>query len=462
MTKRSLTITLLLFALVAAACQSATTASTVAPTAPENTEAPATTVVEGRVVETVECSSAPQDVAIVCEVYDLIQQHYVDEIDDATLAAAAVEGLRTLDGSSSDEPITCPLPSDAFLEVCSVAAGEAEDDSELAVAVIQGMAAFALDPNSTYLDPQALALLREEQGGSIQGIGALVSPEDRTLEEGNRQCSVISETCRIYVVSTIEGAPAEKAGLQRDDVIVAVDGESILGWSVDEVTATVRGPAGTDVTLTIERDGDPFDVTITRAAVTIPVIDSEMIGDVGYIRLSIFNEAADEQFKTALIELVGKGAETLVIDLRNNPGGLLETAINITSFFLPDGEVVITQGPEGDRVYRVTGDVVVPEEIRVIVVVNKGSASASEVVTGALQERGRVIVVGENTFGKNTVQQRYGLSNGGAFKLTVARWLTPDGHDFGGAGLTPNIPLEIDPGVTPEGLVDQVLTALDG
>ncbi|MFQ5523808.1 MAG: S41 family peptidase [Acidimicrobiia bacterium] len=461
MTKKSLTTTLILFALVVAACQAATTTSTTQDHS-ATTQAPATTVIEGRVVETVDCSSAPDDVVIVCEVVDTIDQHYVDDIDVATLAAAAAEGVEALDGASAEGPLICPLPSEEFLQACNLSAGEAEDSIELAEAMVTGMAAFALDPNSTYLDPQALALLREEQGGSIQGIGALVSPEDRTLVEGNRQCSVISETCRIYVVATIEGAPAEAAGLLRDDVIVAVDGESILGWSVDEVTATVRGPAGTDVTLTIERSGETFDVTITRAAVTIPVLDSAMIGDVGYIRLSIFNEAADEQFKKALLELVGKGAETLVIDLRNNPGGLLETAINITSFFLPDGEVVTTEGPDGDRVYRVTGNDVVPEEIPVIVVVNKGSASASEVVTGALQERGRVTVVGENTFGKNTVQQRYSLSNGGAFKLTVARWLTPGGHDFGGTGLTPDVPLEIDPGIDAETLVDQVLAAVGG
>ena len=459
MTNRPLTTTLLVFALVVAACQPGTTSATVGGD-DTTTRAPATTVIEGRVVETVGCSSAPDDVVIVCEVVDLIQQHYVDDIDEPTLAAAAAQGVEALDGASADEPLICALPSDDFLQACNLGAEEAEDSAELAEAMVAGMAAFGLDPNSAYLDPQALALLREEQGGSIQGIGALVSPEDRTLEEGNRQCSVISETCRIYIVSTIEGAPAEDAGLQRDDVIVAVDGESILGWSVDEVTATVRGPAGTDVTLTIERGGETFDVTITRAAVTIPVLDSEMFGDVGYIKLSIFNETADEQFKTALLELVGRGAETLVVDLRNNPGGLLETAINITSFFLPDGEVVTTEGPDGDRVYRVTGDDVVPEDVAVIVVVNKGSASASEVVTGALQERGRVTVVGENTFGKNTVQQRYALSNGGAFKLTVARWLTPGGHDFGGAGLSPDVPLEIDPGVDPESLVNQVLAAV--
>ena len=459
MTKKSLLATLLLTALVAAACQTGATTSTVAGNGPASTQAPATTVIEGRLLELIDCSSASEDVIIVCEAYDLIQQHYVDDVDDATLAAAAAQGLAALDGATSSEPLACPLPSEAFATACELAAEEAETSTEAAVAMVEGLAMFALDANSTYLDPQALALLREEQGGSIQGIGALVSPEDRTLEEGDRQCSVISETCRIYIVSTIEGAPAEGAGLQRDDVIVAVDGESIVGWTVDEVTATVRGPAGTDVTLTIERQGETFDVTITRAAVTIPVIASEMFGDVGYIRLSIFNETADEQLRDALTKLLGQGAEILVIDLRNNPGGLLETAINITSFFLPRGEVVVTEGPEGDRVYRVTGDTVVPEEVEVIVVVNKGSASASEVVTAVLQEQGRVTVVGENTFGKNTVQQRYALSNGGAFKLTVARWLTPGGLDFGGSGLDPDITLEIDPGLDPATLVELVLAA---
>lgn len=408
-----------------------------------------------RELSMVGCEDAPTEVAIVCEIYDLIKTRYVDDVDDATLVDAASQGLSALDGAASGEPLVCAIPTDDFGPLCEVAAGEADDSDEAAVAMVNGFAAFALDPNSGYLDAEALALLREEQEGEIQGIGALVSPEDQTIPGDDKQCSAISETCRILVVSTIGGSPAEGVGLQRDDVIVGVDGESILGWSVDEVTSSVRGPAGTEVTLTIERDGIEFDVTITRAAVAIPVIEQDIIGDVGYVRLNSFTGTAGGQFETAIIDVLSAGVSELVIDLRDNPGGFLDTAIDVTSVFVGDGDVVVTEGPDERISYPVSGSAIVPDGMNVIFVVNKGSASASEVVSATLQERGRVTVVGENTFGKNTVQQRFTLSNGGAMRLTVARWLTPGGLDFGGGGVTPDVTLDLA-GLTAEEVVAAV------
>jgi carboxyl-terminal processing protease len=227
-----------------------------------------------------------------------------------------------------------------------------------------------------------------------------------------------------------------------DDEIVAVNGDSIVGWTVDEVTAMVRGQSGTDVTLTIERAGERFEVTITRAAVQIPVIEDEVIGEVGYLRLWNFTGSASTQFETAIVDLLGQGVDELVIDLRNNPGGFLTTAIDVASVFVDEGDVVVTEGPNDDNTYPVNGTAIVPDDMEVTFVVNKGSASASEVVAATLQERGRATVIGENTFGKNTVQQRFSLSNGGALKLTIARWLTPGGLDFGGGGVTPDVEIE--------------------
>jgi carboxyl-terminal processing protease len=405
---------------------------------------PGTASPSDRAIEFVECDDADEDIAIVCEAYDLIKSRYVDEIPDGQLAEAATLGLEILDGTQSSELLVCATPDEAFLSVCQTAAVAANDSLEAAEAMVAGMANYALDPNSGYLDPQSLNLLQEEQQGEVQGIGALVSPEDQTLPGDNKQCSIISVTCEILIVSTIEGAPAEAAGLERDDEIVAVDGTSILGWSVDEVTATVRGPAGTAVTLTIDRDGEEFDVTITRAAVEIPVVEQDVFDDVGYIRLWNFTGNAGSQFESAVVDVLAEGATELVIDLRNNPGGFLTTAIDVTSVFLEDGNVVVTEGPDEFLEYEVTGSAIVPQDMEVTVVVNKGSASASEVFAGALQEAGRATVVGENTFGKNTVQQRFSLSNGGALKLTIARWLTPGGHDFGGTGVTPDVALDVE------------------
>lgn len=412
-----------------------------------------------REVSTVDCDGATGDLVIVCEAYDLIQTHYVDSIADLALASAAIEGLEVLDGADSDEPLVCVLISEVFSTSCDVASGQADSSEEAAEAIVDGFASFALDANSTYFNERELALLAEEQQGQIEGIGALVSPEDETFEGDNKQCSVLSETCLVTVVSVIKGAPAEAAGLAKGDVIVGVNGESVLGWSVDQLTTSVRGPAGTDVTITVDRNGESIDFTITRAAVEIPIIDSEIFDDTGYIQLSLFTANAGERFQFAVANLLSEGVERLVVDLRDNPGGLLDSAIEVASVFLDEGDVVVTQGPEDTIHYPVLGVSIVDRDMPVIFVVNEGSASASEVVTGVLQEVGRVTVVGENTFGKNTVQRRFSLSNGGAIKLTIARWLTPAGHDFGGVGITPDIAMVFDAGVEAEDLVAAVLAA---
>lgn len=459
---RTLVVVIIAFGMVAAACQTTQSGSTSTnpATGPNVTpSSPTSTSIAGRSLAMVGCEDAPDDVAIVCEAYQLIQEHYVDEVDDDTLVEGAVQALEGLSETASGNELTCALPVEAFSASCEVAATKAVDSEQAAELIVAGIAAHALDPNSAYLDEAALELLEQEQQGEIEGIGALVSPEDETIDGDNKQCGIISETCRIFIVSTIEGAPAEAAGLQRDDVIVAVDGESIDGWTVDEVTSQVRGPAGSEVLLTIERQGETFDVAIVRAAVEIPVIDSDVFGDVGYIQLRVFSAGADEQFEEALLDLLAAGIDELVVDLRDNPGGLLNTAIEITSIFLPDGDVVVTQSPVDERTYPVTGAALVPENVDVVFVVNKGSASASEVVSAVLQETGRATVVGEPTFGKNTVQQRFNLSNGGALKLTIARWLTPGGLDFGGVGVTPDVELTLDPELDAKALVEEVLSA---
>jgi len=286
----------------------------------------------------------------------------------------------------------------------------------------------------------------------------LVRAEDSSSGE-SVLCSVISETCQMLILSTIAGTPAERAGLERDDIIVEVDGQDIRGQTIDEVTANVRGPAGTDVTLTVDRAGTVFDVAITRAAVVVPAVMSEVVGNTGYVALNLFTDNADDQFQAAVSGLLDQGVDNLVVDLRDNPGGLLDTSIEVTSLFLPDGDVVITESPDISTSYPVNGNPIVPEDIDVILVVNRASASASELVAAVLQERGRATVVGENTFGKNTVQQRFGLSNGGAIKLTIARWLTPEGVDFGETGVTPDVLHEIDFELSVEMVVEEALAA---
>jgi carboxyl-terminal processing protease len=404
------------------------------------------------------CDPADSEVEIVCEAYDLVRRHYVDDISDEDLAEAASLGLLELGGTTATSELVCAAPAVAFQETCEIAGGAADSSSEAAEAMVWGLTAYGLDANSVYFDAAAVELVEEEQEGEIEGIGALVRAEDSSSGE-SVLCSVISETCHMLILSTIAGTPAERAGLQRDDIIVEVDGQDIRGQTIDEVTANVRGPAGTDVTLKVDRAGSVFDVAITRAAVVVPAVMSEVVGNTGYVALNLFTENADDQFQAAVSSLLDQGVDSLVVDLRDNPGGLLDTSIEVTSLFLPDGDVVITESPDSSTSYPVSGQPIVPEDIDVILVVNRASASASEVVAAVLQERGRATVVGENTFGKNTVQQRFGLSNGGAIKLTIARWLTPGGVDFGEIGVTPDVLHEIGFELSVERVVEEAMAA---
>ncbi len=451
----------LFLALALAACSPGATAATTTTVAPVTT---VTTTVPGangedRQVVMPDCSVAPADVAIVCEVVDLITDNFVDAVDARALALAATEGLEAMGTGQTSEALVCPLPDPDFRPTCEAAGALGLNNATTAEAIVTSLIANALDPNSGYLDAEAVARMEEEDSGQIEGIGALVNAEDATITEDNKQCTVISTTCQIFIVGTFEGAPAREAGLLPDDVIVGVDGESIVGWSLDEVTSRVRGPAGTPVTLEIERDGSTLEVRIVRAAVDIPALEYEKVGDVGYVKLYQFSDGADVEFEQAVLDLLADGVRHLVIDFQDNPGGFLDTAIGVASVFLAEGEVVVTEGPGVRIPYEVIGTPVVPEGVRVDMVVNQASASASEVVSGVMQEVGRAVVYGENTFGKNTVQQRFDLSNGGALRLTIARWVTPGGHDFGGVGITPDVMVEIDSTSPPAEVVAAVLAA---
>ncbi len=431
-------------ALIVAACTASSPTTTVrAATAPAPPTAQTTPRPTDPGTELVSCDEeVPTDFTLLCEVYQLIRDEYVNPVSDQELVDAAVTALTeaSLPPDTEDEPITCALPSPGFLPLCDAidAVADVPDAVETAV---QGMVSGALDPFSAYLDPATLTLEREEQSGTVQGIGALVITEDRSDPE-RPPCGVMSDTCRLVIVSTLEGSPAEAAGLQSGDEIVGVEGEPIDGWSFEEVTSRVRGPAGTPVTLTILREGSTFDVTIVRAAIELPVVDSQVVdGTIGYLRLRVFTDNSDELVHDALEMLLQTGIELVVLDLRGDPGGALDAAVNVTSEFLAEGLVLRTISPDGEIPYEVRGDGVATD-IPLIIVVDRGSASASEVVSGALQEAGRAVVVGEPTFGKNTVQRRFGLSNGGALKLTIARWETPGGHDFGGVGIIPDVAAE--------------------
>lgn len=299
---------------------------------------------------------------------------------------------------------------------------------------IKGLIAELGDPHTDYLTPEELELGIDIISGTFEGIGATVDQDPVTGD--------------IVIVAPFRDSPAEKAGVRPGDVIRAVDGESTEGWSVTDAVRRIRGDQGTPVTLTIERSaGNTEDVTITRDTIAIPTVFTREVEDangapvkeLAYIELQQFTEQTVADMRTELKRIDEAGYDGLILDLRRNPGGGLDATVAVADIFL-DGGVVLTQiDREGrETVYeaRPGGEGV---DIPLVILVGPGSASGAEVVAGALRDNGRATLIGEKTFGKGSVNHLRDLSDGGALYVTIARWLTPNGEQIEGVGLSPDV-----------------------
>jgi len=322
------------------------------------------------------------------------------------------------------------LFGDAFERVRANYVREVED-SELINSAINGMVS-SLDPHSSYMDPKEFSDMQVQTRGEFGGLGLEVTQEDGLVK----------------IVTPIDETPAERAGLKTGDFISAIDGISIQGMPLNEAVSRMRGPENSKVTLTILRAGEkrPMEVTLTRAVIRVESVKFERKGDVGYIRISSFSEKTDAGVKRAIADLkkqIGPGLiRGYVIDLRNDPGGLLDQAIAVTDNFIPGGEVVSTRGRRSDDTQRYNaraGDLADGKPI--VVLINEGSASASEIVAGALQDHKRATIIGVTSFGKGSVQTiiPLGGQRGGALRLTTAKYYTPSGRSIQATGITPDI-----------------------
>ena len=311
------------------------------------------------------------------------------------------------------------------------------DPASLTDGAIRGMVEALGDEHSGYLDAQQYPVMQEDMSGSIQGIGAVVQRDEN------------SGFLKIAYVLT--GSPAAAVGLQSGDVFAEVDGLDVLDASQLELAALVRGPAGSAVQLTMYRGAETLDFTIERAHIAVPNIEWRQLEDSGfaYVKLQHFNASARADLDDAFAEMDVRSLPGLVLDLRGNPGGLLDSAIEVASAFIEEGPVAIQDYGDHERILDADGShagLTLP----LAVLVDGRSASASELVAGALQDRGRATIVGEQTFGKGTMQNLFELENGGGLQLTIARWLTPDGHWIHGSGITPDLLVTQaeDPGLT--------------
>ena len=313
---------------------------------------------------------------------------------------------------------------------------ERVDFTAMTYGAIEGMLASLGDEgHTTFLPPDAVKLHQSSLEGSFEGIGAYVS-----MEDGN-----------VLIVAPINGSPAEQAGILAGDVILEVDGESVEGKSLDQVIFLVRGPANSEVVLTVRRPEvqEPVTVPITRDRIEVPSVDWSAIPntDIAYVSIAQFTSSVDKELEAALREISEAQAnQGIILDLRNNPGGFLQQAIQANSQFLPKGDLILIESDanQNQTVHRSRG-LGYAREMPLIVLINKGTASAGEITAGALKENERAFLIGETTFGTGTVLNQFGLSDGSAILLGVTNWLTPNGNLIKGQGVTPNLEVEQSP-----------------
>ncbi len=269
----------------------------------------------------------------------------------------------------------------------------------------------------------------------------------------------------IVVVSPLKGSPAEKAGIKKGDIVLSIDGTSTAEMSIDEAVKLIRGTVGTSIKLEVAREGvkNPIDISVTREIINIPTTDTEIKGDVFIIHLYNFYATSPDKFRDALREFVASGKTKLVLDLRGNPGGYLDAAVDMASFFLPMGKIIVKEnyGPNIDEtVYRSKGYDIF-NNLKMVVLIDEGSASASEILAGALHEQGIAKLVGTRSFGKGSVQELVPITSDTSLKVTVARWLTPNGNSISDGGLKPDVEVKLDETAFKAGKDTQIEKALE-
>jgi carboxyl-terminal processing protease len=332
-------------------------------------------------------ASVYQQLDLFGDVFERIRSNYVEEVDEAALIEAAINGMLT-----------------------------------------------SLDPHSSYLPPRDFDSMQVQTRGEFGGLGIEVTQEDGFVR----------------VITPMDDTPAMEAGVEAGDFITHVDGEALLGLTLEQAVDLMRGPVGSEIVITIVREGEeePFEISIIRDRIRLTAVRSRLEGNTAILRISTFNDQTYPNLRDGLEEMIEEvgGLENLngvVIDLRNNAGGLLSEAIRVTDAFLEQGEIVSTRGREpqdGDRFNATPGDMI--EGLPMVVLVNGGSASASEIVAGAMQDHRRAVIVGTNTFGKGSVQSVMPMPGNGAMRLTTSLYYTPSGRSIQALGVAPDILVE--------------------
>jgi len=315
--------------------------------------------------------------------------------------------------------------------VATTASSSVPTNEDKVYGAIEGLVASYGDPYTTFFPPKESKDFAEEVRGDFGGIGAEIGVRENVLT----------------IIAPLKGTPSEQAGLKAGDAVLKIDKKFTAGMSVEDAISLIRGPKGSTVTLTVKQNGDTKDIAIKRDTITIPTIDTKLRDD-GVFVISLYNFSANspELFRNALREFVLSGSDKLVLDLRNNPGGYLEAAVDMASFFLPVNKTIVIEDSKGKadtRTDRSKGYDIFNENLKMAILLNEGSASASEILAGALSEHGIAKLVGEKSYGKGSVQELIDITPDTSLKVTIARWLTPHGRSISQNGLVPDVEVKL-------------------
>lgn len=376
----------------------------------------------------------PEKFDLVWEAWSALEEDFYGDLPDTPeMVGGLVTGMLRAAEQETEDPLEREKTADevvaAVLTVLENEYGELPDVDKLTYGAINGVM-FRLGDDYTYLrSPEEATFFNEGLNGSFEGIGARVAE----AEEGG-----------VRIVEPFEGQPAWNAGIRRGDIILAVDGKDVTKLQLTEAISLIRGPKGTKITLSIKSpEQEARDIEVVRDRIQIPVVEHKILDNgLAYLRLGEFSAPSTDQVRIALDEMLATNPRGLILDLRGNPGGFLRTSVDISSEFVPDGAILIERFKDGnEEIYEASGKgraLTIP----LVVLINEGSASASEILAGAVQDSGRGVLIGEKTFGKGSVQVPNELSDGSQLSVTTARWFTPNDRQINGEGLEPDIKVE--------------------
>ena len=444
-------------------CAPAASPETTATPPPVDTIPPATTTTVGvQAVEAQDCSAPPVTFSPLCEVYGLIEDRYAESpVDNERLVAAALTGLDAFTTFDTEEPprvLFCAIPDPEFEVLCRRLAERVGEES-LPVgpaidAAVAAMVGSGLDRFSRYLPPDQTLGVRDE--GLVGGVGIFVDARDAV---GSR-CLRISPACPLEIIFVLQGSPGAEAGLTPGDLILGVDGEPLEGVGFADAVTSIAGDEASAVELTVNRGDRVLTFAVQRRALTPPLVEYGLFQPgVAYLRIPNFRDEVPDLVEEVLAGLLEEGAETIVIDLRDNWGGFIDVSVEVASMFIADGTVMVTTSARETIEHAVTREAIAPSQ-RLIIMVNRGTISAAEILAAALRDRRGAILVGTATFGKDAIQIPFRLRNGGELDLTIAHWTTPAGLTPRNGGLQPDRVLEWDVGMTVGEAVAATLEAI--